>query len=96
MSVETEKFRILDVQWDFRQSNEITGNAWPNPSMRSSVRAVSVECKKCGFVWVASEGDGEGEFQRSMAAIFITCSNCGVHEVVRIASLEGLPPNIPG
>jgi hypothetical protein len=89
MAFETEKFRVEDVQWNYRRSEENTGKPWAGEPMRTGVRAATITCKNadCRHSWHATPGDGPDQFVPAMTAIHVTCPECGAADTIQIAAL---------
>ncbi len=86
MSIESQKFRFTDVQWNYAQSHSQPPIA--RSSVRTGIRAFTVVCKNkdCGNTW------GVGQLEGQVAEM-VAVSRSSFHTVCLIRSRERLDRN---
>lgn len=74
MRLETAQFIVTGCVWNFRATRESTDSR--NPAMRrNGIKTVSLTCRTCTSVWVATKGEDYGQFRPAISAIHVTCPN---------------------
>jgi hypothetical protein len=74
MRLETSEFIVTGCAWSYRASRELGDSR--NPEMhRNGIKTVSLTCRACNSVWVATKGEDCGQFRPAISAIHITCPN---------------------
>jgi len=76
MRTETREFIIDHTEWDYADSEEITGDPTPRKAAKVGVHGAGIHCKKCGHRWDAREGTKPGQFRSVVGAIHVSCENC--------------------
>jgi hypothetical protein len=74
MRLETSEFIVTGCAWTYRASREVSGSR--NPEMhRNGIKTVSLTCRACNSVWIATKGEDCGQFRPAISAIHVTCPN---------------------
>ena len=82
MTIDTGKFVIDDVRWQYTESREVRGDRNPPERVRTGIRSANVGCKKCGAQGVATSGQGALRIRTVLGGALLSCTKCGVDEEV--------------
>jgi hypothetical protein len=84
MKPKTDQFKLNRVRWAYLPSEEIPGNPERSDPLRTHILSAAVECKKCSFIWRATElGDEPGKLLSVIGGTRIICPKCNAVGIVR-------------
>lgn len=88
MVVKTEGFLINDVEWEYSENRENTGDINRAPErFKKRIRSANIVCQACSNRWHATTGERPGQLRQIIGAVEITCPKCGAHESVQASLL---------
>jgi len=86
MSIETENFILSNLNWMYQKSSELVMDGQAANLVKSGVKSLNVECKKCNKSWLASV-NSDSSLESVAGGVYVTC-RCGNEEGVQSAVLN--------
>lgn len=87
MAVETDQFKLANIEWKYTKSREITDDRNPRPSIKTGVKSIKAACKACGYAWHAKTYD-EGHLSTFIGGVILSCPSCHVEEKIKSTAIE--------